>query len=428
MSHFGVVAPPYPSHFQAFQALAGTLLVRGHKVTFLHQFDSQRWLQDPRIAFAPVGLDEYPPGSLDQALRLAANPTGPLRLRRLIRHLADTSAMLCEALPGELERLGVDALLCDQLEPAGALAANALGLPYVSVACALPINREPGVPLPVMPFKYGGDRRSQKLYQGSTRVHDWLMAPQRQVLQAAAQRLGLAGSATQEDYLSPLAQVSQTLAGFDFPRVGLPPHFHAVGPLRNGAQHASGTWSFKPDRPVVFASLGTLQGHRFSLFAKIAQACQRLDLQLLIAHCGGLDSQQHAQLLHLGARYVTDFAPQQWAVRRADVVISHGGLNTVMDAIAAGTPMLVLPIAFDQPGVAARVVHHRLGLALSRWAGVAAITSALARLLDTPLPALSGLQAELAAAGGVDRAADIIEQAVRTRQPVVAEAYPCTMT
>lgn len=125
MSHFAVVAPPYPSHFKALQALARTLLQRGHHVTFFHQCDSQRWLDDARIAFCPVGLDERPAGSLDQALQLAANPSNPWRLRRLIRQLAETSALLCAQLPAALQQQRIDAVLSDQMEPAGALVAEA---------------------------------------------------------------------------------------------------------------------------------------------------------------------------------------------------------------------------------------------------------------------------------------------------------------
>ncbi|CAM3879753.1 Zeaxanthin glucosyltransferase [Pseudomonas reidholzensis] len=423
MSHFAVVAPPYPSHVQALQAVAATLLDRGHQVTFLQQSDGQRWLDDPRIGFQPLGLDSHPPGSLDQALRLAAHPAGPWRLRRLIRQLAETSAMLAAQLPAALAELRVDAVLADQMEPAGALAAEALELPLVSIACALPVNREDGVPLPVTPFAFGNDARNLKLYRGSCQVHDWLMAPLAEVLQRAATHLRLPPRTGLHDCLSPLAQISQTVPGFDFPRQALPAHFHAVGPLRGARLHADGAWLFDVHKPLVFATLGTLQGHRFGLFARIAQACRLLDVQLLLAHCGGLAAHQQARLLQLGATVVTDFAPQHWAVRRADVVISHGGLNTVLDAVAAATPLLVMPIAFDQPGVAARVVYHRLGLALSRRAGVAAIAQALARLLAEPMPGLGPLQAELAHAGGVSKAADIIEQALRSGQPVLTEGH-----
>src|SRR5690606_19691557 len=99
--------------------------------------------------------------------------------------------MLCRELPPALSALRIDALLCDQMEAAGGLVAEAAGLPFVSVACALPVNREPGIPLPVMPMAYGIDERSRQMYQGSARVYDWMMGPHRRVIAAQAAALGL---------------------------------------------------------------------------------------------------------------------------------------------------------------------------------------------------------------------------------------------
>ncbi|MDZ5605345.1 glycosyltransferase [Pseudomonas sp. RP23018S] len=419
MTHFAVVAPPYPSHFQALQAVAGALLARGHQVTFFQQGDAARWLDDPRLGFVALGAASHPPGSLNEALKLAAAPNGPLRLRRLIGQLAGTSAMLCQALPDALRAAQVDAVLCDQMEPAGALIGEALGLPIISMACALPVNREAGVPLPVMPFGPGRDAR---LYEGTEQVHDWLMKPLQAVIDDTCRRHGLPARHGLQGCLSPLAQISQTLAAFDFPRRALPDHFHAVGPWRRSSE-AVGDWLLDPDRPLVFASLGTLQGHRFDLFLRIAQACRSLNVQLLLAHCGGLDSDQQARLRHSGATIVTDFAPQQWAVRVAHVVISHGGLNTVLDAVAAHTPLLVLPIAFDQPGVGARVAYHGLGEVLPRWAGARRIAASLGRLLAAPLAEHPALTAALNHAGGAQRAADIIQRAVDSRRPVLSSDF-----
>jgi zeaxanthin glucosyltransferase len=422
MSHFGVVAPAYYSHFHALQALAEELTRRGHRVTFFHQTDAARWVTAPGIGYAVLGRASHPPGSLERSLRLAANPGTPWGMRQIIEQLAATTRMFCDELPAALVQYGVDALLCDQMEAAGGLVAESLRLPFVSIACALPVNREPGLPLPVMPFAYGTDDRSLHMYRGSTQVYDWLMKPHARAIQSAAKTLGLAPRSALHECLSPLAQISQTLAGFDFPRQHAPPHLHAVGPLRNAATQGQGHWPIDPQRPFVFASLGTLQGQRLGMFEQIAKACRRLDGQLLIAHCGLLDPAAEQRLHRLGATWVTDFAPQQWALEQADAVITHGGLNTVMDAIASSTPMLVMPIAFDQPGVAARVRHHGLGRQLQRRARSPRIAQALREVLEMPTPAFARLKAELASAGGTSKAAEIVETAVRTRQPVVAGA------
>jgi len=412
MTHFAVVAPPYYSHFQALQALAIELIERGHRVTFFHQSDAAHWLSEPRISFRSVGANSHPPGSLERTLHQAAHPDTPWGLRLIIKQMAGTTAMLCNELPQALADNGIDALLCDQMEPAGGLVAESLGLPFVSVACALPVNREPGLPLPVMPFAYATDERSQHMYRGSSQVYDWLMKPLGKVINEAARRLGIPPRSALHECLSPLAQISQTLPGFDFPRSRLPASFHAVGPLRSPLTRKQGEWPIDKQRPFFFASLGTLQGDRLKLFERIAKACKRLDGQLLIAHCGKLDAAQERRLIDCGATWVTDFAPQQWALEQADAVITHGGLNTVMDAIAARTPMLVLPIAFDQPGVAARVAYRGVGSQLSRRASAARIESALRALLAQPLPGFDALIGELQQAGGVTRAADIVEAAV----------------
>jgi MGT family glycosyltransferase len=421
VSHFGVVAPAFYSHFQALQALASELLDRGHNVTFFQQADTRRWLSDPRVGFHAVGAVSHPPGSLEPALRRAAQSANPLGLRRVIGDLCQSTEMLCSELPAALARAGVDALLCDQMEASGGLLAEALGLPFISVACALPINREPNIPLPVMPFAYSTDERSRRMYDGSCKVHDWLMRPLRDVLHNASRRLAVEPRDGLHDYLSPYAQLSQTIDSFDFPRLQRPAHFHTVGPLRMVQAVAPGEWPIDPGRRFVFASLGTMQGGRLGMFKRIARACRRLDVQLLIAHCGALDLKQEQSLKAQGATWVTGFAPQQWVLQQADAVITHGGLNTVMDAIETRTPMLVMPIAFDQPGVAARVSYSGAGLQLHRRARAAKIAERLDLLLSQPLEPLDRMAADLKGAGGVCRAADIVETVIRTGQPVLTK-------
>jgi MGT family glycosyltransferase len=424
MSHFGVVAPAFYSHFQALQALSSALIDRGHRVTFFQQADARRWLTDPRVGFHALGALSHPPGSLDGALRRAATSNNPLKLRGVIRDLCTTTRMLCHELPPALTQDGVDALLCDQMEAAGGLVAEALAMPFVSVACALPVNREPHIPLAVMPFAYGEDERSRRMYDGSQRVYDWLMRPLRDVIRRASVQFGIEPRDGLHQCLSPYAQISQTITAFDLPRQHLPATFHAVGPLRGQAVVSTGPWAINPERPFVFASLGTLQGGRLGMFRQIAKACARLDAQLLIAHCGGLSPAQEERLRCNGATWVTDFAPQQWVLDHADAVVTHGGLNTVMDAIKARTPALVMPIGFDQPGVAARVKHAGVGVSLSRHARATAIHDALARLIEHP-PAepLHRLATALDQAGGTSRAADITEQVVRTGRPVPVETH-----
>lgn len=424
MAHFAVVAPAFYSHFNSLSKLALALVERGHRVTFIHRPDAAVYVRDARIGFHAVGAATHPQGSLGESLQRAANPGSPLGLRRVILDMADSTAMLCRELPAALRLLEVDYLIADQMEAAGGLVAEGIDMPFVSVACALPVNREPGIPLPVMPFVYEDSERARKMVEGSTLVYDWMMGPHRRVIAEQARNFGLSPRDNLHQCLSPLAQISQTVAGFDFPRRELPPHFHHVGPLNGGAAaptHA-GLPPIDHDRPFVFASLGTLQGQRYGLFRRIAHACRQLDVQLLIAHCGGLDERQARALERIGSTRVCAFAPQLEVLERADAIVSHGGSNTVMEAIAAGVPILALPVAFDQPGAAARIEHAGIGLrASARVSTTSRIRDQLRRLLDEPLFAqrMAPLAAEIRQAGGVERAADIVEAAFGL-QPLMA--------
>lgn len=420
MAHFGVVAPSFPSHFSALAALGLELVGRGHRLTFLHRPDARAFVKDSRLGFHALGANVFPAGSLARVIARAANPDNPFGLRRVILDMADSTDMLCRELPDAIRALGIDALLADQMEAAGGLVAEALGLPFASIANALPVNREPGVPLAVMPFPYSDTPQGHKMVEGSTRVYDWFMRPHQRVIELHAARFGLRGRHMLHDCLSPLVQVSQTVAAFDFPRCALPAHFHHVGPLRGAPPPADCTPlpAIDPSRPFVFASLGTLQGGRYGLWKRIVRACRHEQVQVLVAHCGCLNETQAAALKDLGADWVVAYTDQQAALARADAVISHGGTNTVFDAIAAGTPILALPVAFDHPGAAARTVYAGVGLSASpRFSSAATLAQRLRRLLSEPgfAPNLARLAEAVKQAGGTPRAADLIEAALALR-------------
>lgn len=426
MTHFAVIAPAFHSHVRAMEALAGELLARGHRVTFLQQADVATVLRDPRVGFAQVGSRSHPPGSLKAVIDRAARPGGPWGICRVIADMASATDLFCRDAPAVLRAIGADCVIADQMEPAGGLVADYLGLPFVSVACALPVNREARVPLPVMPWRYRPTPWGEQLNLHSSGVYDRAMGAHAEVIARHAAAFGLPPRQRLDECLSPLLQLSQTTTGFDFPRTSLPEHFHGVGPLRSAlSEEPPMDIPVATGRPFVFASLGTLQGDRFGLFQRIAEACRELDVQLLIAHCGRLDTARERRLLEAGASWVTDFAPQRAVLARADAVITHAGLNTVLDALEAGVPSLALPIAFDQPGVAARVVHAGVGLKLNpRLASRRRIVQQLRRLLREPgfAQRARALGDEVRTAGGAPRAAQLIETALAVESPVSRRA------
>jgi UDP:flavonoid glycosyltransferase YjiC (YdhE family) len=62
---------------------------------------------------------------------------------------------------------------------------------------------------------------------------------------------------------------------------------------------------------------------------------------------------------------LVDYAPQLELLKRASLCITHAGLNTVLESLTNGVPLVALPVTNDQPGVAVRIRTKRMGDFLS---------------------------------------------------------------
>ncbi len=155
--------------------------------------------------------------------------------------------------------------------------------------------------------------------------------------------------------------------------------------------------------------MGTLQNGVLQSFRVIAEACAGLELQLVISLGGG----QNPSLLPdlAGNPVVVGYAPQLDLIRRSALTISHGGLNTALEALAWGVPLVVLPVAYDQPGVGARVEWSGVGrsIPIGRLT-VARLRDAVSAVLGEPAyrERANRLRSTIEAADGLNRAADLI--------------------
>ncbi len=408
------MTPPYAGHLNPMLALSRTLVERGHRVTFVAQADVGPKVARPGVGFVAVGRLSHPPGRLARMTARLAGTTGLFGIFGVIRDMAETTDMLCEEVPGALRDIHAGAVIADQTEPAGGLVARHVGLPLVSVANALLIDREPAVPPAFVGWRYDPTRWGVQRNLGGHRVADWMMKPLLEVIGRRARAWDLPRLETLEDCLSPTLEISQCVAGFDFPRGSPPSALHHCGPLRLPEPRS---WEPVPGRPNVFCSLGTLQGARAGIFETVAKACDRLGLALTIAHGGKLDPETTARLP--GSTRVESFVPQRAVLRSSAAVVTHGGLNTVLDALAAGVPLVVVPLAFEQGAIAARVERSGAGVVIPRRGLTAeAVAEALRKVLAEPSyrERAEALRDEIAAAGGVSRAADLVESATRSRR------------
>lgn len=402
--HIAIVAPPTPGHINPLVALGTALVARGHRVTFVHLPSVASLIPPSTIGFAALGgIDD-----LDAHYRRLAQPTGARGLMRMIRSTAAITRTLLDELPATLDRIGADAVLADSVEPAGALVARHLGLPYVTSVTGLPLIREPAVPPPFLGWGYRPDAIGRFRNAGGYAVSDRLMAPITRTCADRARYWGLSLGAPYEG--SARLQIAQCPAGLDFPRDALPASFRYGAPWRT-------TEASVPlpddDRPLIFCSLGSLQGARVELFASITRACAAVGGRALVAHGGMLTAEEAAGLP--GDPVVGAFWPQTRVLRHCAAAVLHGGFNTVLDALAAGIPIVAIPIAFEQPATARRLEHVGAGrIVTRRQVGARHLEAALRAVLGDLRYTRSARQigAEIAGGGGAAAAAAAIVAAL----------------
>jgi rhamnosyltransferase subunit B len=130
--------------------------------------------------------------------------------------------------------------------------------------------------------------------------------------------------------------------------------------------------------PPISFTFGTGMRHAAGFFRTAAAACDALGARglLLTKYPDVIPAHLPPRVRHCA------FAPFRRLLPLCAAVVHHGGVGTTAAALEAGCPQLVLPLAWDQPDNAARVVALGVGLTLGpRQRGSGHVSRALARLL-----------------------------------------------
>lgn len=416
--HFAIVTSPVPGHFNPLTTLALALQDRGARVSFVHVGDAEKLLKGAPVGFRAVGTTDYPPGALRRYAARLGTASGLIGTMRMVVATARLCDMLCREAPAAIRAIGADVVIADVAEPAGALVARHLDLPFIGVIVGLPLHPDPIVPPAFLGWGQGRTRRELVLIRRAYRVTSTLMYPITRVLRRHARAWGLPGDPT--DVLSPLLTVAQCPPGLDFTRTLPSPPTAWCGPFRSVIDEEA-ELPPRDGRPLIFCSLGTLQGGRYAMFRIVAAACAAIGARAIIAHCGLLTEAQVRSLP--GDPVVRAFWPQRAVLREVQGAIVHGGFNTVLDALGAGVPMVALPIAFEQPGTSARLDAAGVAIVIPRRKLTQRrLQAALGRILHEPgfAAAAQGFADQLRDVDGATYAADRILAACDRLEPGVA--------
>jgi MGT family glycosyltransferase len=170
-----------------------------------------------------------------------------------------------------------------------------------------------------------------------------------------------------------------TSSDFDFPGT-LPAGARYVGPvLDDPAWAEAASWTPPPGRePLVLVAMSTTYQDQIATLQRVMDALGTLPVRGIVTTGPALDP----AALHPPANVrVVASAPHGQVLQQAALVVTHGGHGTVVKALAAGVPMVVLPHGRDQADTAARVTARGAGVVLKRKARSAVIGEAVMRVL-----------------------------------------------
>jgi zeaxanthin glucosyltransferase len=426
MARFGIFCPPGKGHLHTMLSIARRLQQHQHGAVFFQLPYLEHYVKSasPGIEFCGIG-DRLLTGARKQVDQQLSQLSGRSALRLSVKRFLPYAEVFLQEASQAVQNAKVDVLLVDQLEVYGGTIAERLSIPFITIASALPLNAESGVPPPVTGWTYSRNPFAKLRNIAGHRFFSKITSPARELLNKyrvlwGLQPLSLKWSKREETY-SKLAQISQLPQCLDFPRRKLPENFYTTGLIIDEGIRGNTPfpWELLDGRPVIYACLGTEVNSQARVFRTIAEACSGLNAQLVISLGGGILSEADLGSLP-GCPVVVKYAPQDEILKRTILLITHGGLNTALEAVGYGVPMVIIPIAWDQLGVAARIAWHRLGEVMPlKKLSATRLRRKITRVLNEPgyREKAQHFKSQLGTRKGVELACEIIERTL-ARQAV----------
>lgn len=338
MKHVLFVVLPERGHIHPFLGAAEALRDRGARVSFYAP-------RDVRAILEPLGWPDVhtpegagPPAAEHRGETFASLLADRERLRGWIRAmLVDAAEPSIAPLRAHLRRARPDVVVIDPMAYFGAIAAHEEQLPWLGLSTSLnPCIRDD------VDSELIATLRELDVVRRSLFAAHGIASPRFRV----------------SDVLSPRGTFvlsTPALLGDDLLDDGAP--VHLVGAALPGGRVRER--ARRPGPPLVYVSFGSQAYHQPVHLRVVLEAARAIDARFVVA-MGELASSELARSAPPSVE-VVEFAPQVALLAEASAAITHGGANSVHEALAHGVPLLVSPLCNDQ--------HHNAALVAAAGAG-----------------------------------------------------------
>ncbi len=411
MASFWFISAPLYSHtdWGGFLKTAQALQSQGHEILWLSEAPLGSALAAAGIAFRPIDKTGWlwPPPPPPDLTTIPPLEAVNIRYRRALDTWLseDLVAQAVEGLLSLAAEFGApDAIVSDPFLSASAIAADALDTPLVICGWPAQMTLDEDSLFPV--------QRN-------------LSSDSQQRIQRLCERFGVAGRNFSQGAAPAIRSELLHLAYFtptwyQSEIETILPQTQFVGGRVAGSGAAPPAWlnDIPEDKPLGLVTLGTIFTGDLGFFSWAAQALAREDiLPIVTIGWNPLAPEKKAELkraLPPGTRLLT-WAPYDQVLPRCKIVIHHGGMGTTHRALLHGLPQIVVPHAADQRIQARRVAEAKVGLHLTAHdVRQGQLREGAKALLEAEWVQENarGFAREMAALGGVARAAELVSGVV----------------
>lgn len=393
-------------------SVARALRERGHRVRVLadrslHTEIAAAGLEPVAWTTAPEGDPSDPAKDVIRDYE-ARTPMGAFaRLRDRI--VCGPAADYARDTVAELRAHPADVVVAEHMLLGVFTGAEAAGVPAVALVTTVYPLPTPGAPPPGLGLAVAkgplGRLRDRLVTGVMTKAWGKGLAP----LNAARTAQGLAPLAS---VVEAFDRVERMLVlsprSFDHAERTFPAQLRHVGPRLDDPAWAGELELPEGDVPLVLVGLSSSFMDQQARLERIAEALGTLPVRGLLTTGPAIDP---ATVRAPANVTVTAAAPHNIALRHAALTVTHAGHGTAVKSLAAGVPLVCMPLGRDQGEVAWHVTRAGAGLTVGRNSSAAVIARAVRRVLDEPSfrTAAQHLAAAIAAETAQDGAARELE-------------------
>jgi MGT family glycosyltransferase len=394
-------------------SVARGLLERGHRVTVIGDptleaeataigAGFRAWHEAPHLRSRRPEDDFIRDFEVDNPPELIARLCERLICGPAAAYAVETTAAIDDVRP--------DAVVSSAFLLGPQIAAEAAGLPLAAMFANIYPVPAPGLPPFGAGFAPARNEDERQMYAAIRQEGGAMWNAHLAPLNAARAEHGLApldGVWEQLDHAHRVLVLSSS--AFDFP-AELPANVRYVGARLDDPAWADEWTPPVGGEPLVLASLSTGNQDQLSVLRRIVDALGSLPVRGVVTTGHAIAPEELPSPANVS---VVRAAPHSAVLEQAAAVVTHGGHGTVIKALAADVPLLVLPMGRDQLDNATRVTERGAGLQLTPDAAPEAIAQAVRSLLDE-----SGFRAAAARLGARLREETRTDEAVAELEPL----------